>query len=92
MTDNMGLCGAKAIGDKRVSSLGQFSWADRHRTNLDDEDVIYKRMARIIYETAEFGAKREWEALPEAAKLTWYIAVKRAAITSDHRDNPKASP
>lgn len=45
-------------------------------------DDVFKNTARMIYETAEWGPKREWEAMPESAKLTWYIAAKRAYIAA----------
>ena len=33
-TDSVGLKGAKMIGDERVSSLLEFSWANRHDSNV----------------------------------------------------------
>lgn len=45
-------------------------------------DETFKNAARVIYETAEWGPKREWETLPESAKLTWIIAAKRAYMAA----------
>jgi hypothetical protein len=42
-TQSVGLQGAKAIGDARVSSLLQFSWADRHDTKVTASAAVAVR-------------------------------------------------
>jgi len=47
------------------------------------DDNVFKKTAHILYETAEWGPKREWATLPDSAKLTWWIAAKRAFIAAE---------